>query len=58
MGEARRPCREARHERAGVDPAEVEDVIMGCAHPEGATGHNIARQIGDPGQVVRSPPRE
>jgi acetyl-CoA C-acetyltransferase len=32
-------------ERAGVDPAEVEDVIMGCAHPEGATGYNIARQI-------------
>jgi len=31
--------------RAGVDPAEVEDVIMGCAHPEGATGYNIARQI-------------
>ncbi len=31
--------------RAGVDPAEVEDVIMGCAHPEGATGSNIARQI-------------
>ena len=32
-------------ERAGVDPAEVEDVIMGCATPEGATGSNIARQI-------------
>ena len=32
-------------ERVGIDPAEVEDVIMGCAHPEGATGHNIARQI-------------
>ena len=31
--------------RAGVDPSEVEDVIMGCAHPEGATGANIARQI-------------
>ena len=31
-------------ERAGVDPASVEDVIMGCAHPEGATGGNIARQ--------------
>jgi acetyl-CoA C-acetyltransferase len=31
-------------ERAGVDPAEVEDVIMGCANPEGATGFNIARQ--------------
>lgn len=32
-------------ERAKVDPGEVEDVIMGCANPEGATGANIARQI-------------
>ncbi|HVL75339.1 MAG TPA: acetyl-CoA C-acyltransferase [Noviherbaspirillum sp.] len=32
-------------ERAGIDAAEVEDVIMGCATPEGATGSNIARQI-------------
>jgi acetyl-CoA C-acetyltransferase len=32
-------------ERAGIDPATVEDVIMGCALPEGATGNNIARQI-------------
>ena len=32
-------------ERAGIDPASVEDVIMGCANPEGATGSNIARQI-------------
>jgi acetyl-CoA C-acetyltransferase len=32
-------------ERAGLDPAEVEDVMMGCANPEGATGWNIARQI-------------
>ena len=32
-------------ERAGVDPAEVEDVLLGCALPEGATGGNIARQI-------------
>jgi len=31
--------------RAGIDGAEVEDVIMGCASPEGATGANIARQI-------------
>ena len=31
--------------RAGLDPAEVEDVIMGCANPEGATGFNIARQV-------------
>ena len=32
-------------QRAGIDAAEVEDVIMGCATPEGATGGNIARQI-------------
>jgi acetyl-CoA C-acetyltransferase len=32
-------------ERAQVDPAEIEDVIMGCALPEGATGSNIGRQI-------------
>jgi acetyl-CoA acetyltransferase family protein len=32
-------------ERAGLDPAQIEDVIMGCATPEGATGGNIARQI-------------
>jgi acetyl-CoA C-acetyltransferase len=32
-------------ERAKLDPGEVEDVIMGCANPEGATGMNIARQV-------------
>ncbi|MFL5274993.1 MAG: acetyl-CoA C-acyltransferase [Myxococcales bacterium] len=32
-------------ERAGVDSGEVEDVLMGCALPEGTTGGNIARQI-------------
>jgi acetyl-CoA C-acetyltransferase len=31
--------------RAGIEPGEIEDVIMGCANPEGATGWNIARQI-------------
>jgi acetyl-CoA C-acetyltransferase len=31
-------------ERAGVDPAAIDDVLMGCANPEGATGMNIARQ--------------
>ncbi len=31
--------------RAGIEPGEVDDVIMGCANPEGATGANIARQI-------------
>jgi acetyl-CoA C-acetyltransferase len=29
--------------RANIDPKEVEDVLMGCALPEGATGNNIAR---------------
>ena len=32
-------------DRAGIELGEVEDVIMGCANPEGATGGNIARQI-------------
>ena len=32
-------------ERAGIDGGEVEDVLMGCANPEGATGANIARQV-------------
>ena len=32
-------------ERAGIEPGEVDDVIMGCANPEGATGANIARQV-------------
>jgi acetyl-CoA C-acetyltransferase len=31
-------------QRAGLEPGEVEDVILGCALPEGATGQNIARQ--------------
>ena len=31
--------------RAGIEPGEVYDVLMGCANPEGATGANIARQI-------------
>lgn len=31
-------------ERAGIDPASIDDVIMGCAYPEGATSSNIARQ--------------
>jgi acetyl-CoA C-acetyltransferase len=30
-------------ERARIEPGEVEDVILGCGFPEGATGHNIAR---------------
>ncbi|HEY2929700.1 acetyl-CoA C-acyltransferase [Piscinibacter sp.] len=32
-------------QRAGIDGALVDDVLMGCATPEGATGSNIARQI-------------
>ncbi|HEV3089305.1 MAG TPA: hypothetical protein VGX96_19020, partial [Candidatus Elarobacter sp.] len=30
-------------ERSGLEPGEIEDVIVGCGVPEGATGHNIAR---------------
>jgi acetyl-CoA C-acetyltransferase len=30
-------------ERAGVDPAEVDDVVIGCGLPEGATGNNLGR---------------
>src|SRR6201996_5507165 len=36
---------QAAVERARLDPARIEDVIMGCANPEGATGANIARQV-------------
>lgn len=31
-------------ERAGIEPGEVEDVVLGCALSEGSTGHNTARQ--------------
>ncbi|HSN15785.1 MAG TPA: acetyl-CoA C-acyltransferase, partial [Anaeromyxobacteraceae bacterium] len=30
-------------EKTGVDPAEIEDVILGCAFPEGEQGMNVAR---------------
>jgi len=47
-------------ERAGLDPAEVDDVIMGCGLPEGATGNNVGRTaalragcpVGVPGQTI------
>jgi acetyl-CoA C-acetyltransferase len=31
-------------ERAGIDPATIEDAVLGCGYPEGTTGRNIARQ--------------
>ena len=31
-------------QRAGLEPGEVEEVVLGCANPEGASGGNIARQ--------------
>ncbi len=40
---AAHPVREAV-KRAGVDPAEVDDVIMGCAMQQGSSGQNVARQ--------------
>ncbi|HNU11765.1 MAG TPA: acetyl-CoA C-acyltransferase [Rubrivivax sp.] len=36
---------QAAVQRAGIEPEAVEDVLMGCATPEGATGWNIARQV-------------
>ena len=39
------PTLKAAMERAGIDPAEVDDVIYGCANPEGATGMNVARNV-------------
>jgi len=32
-------------ERAGIDPAEIDDVLLGTARAEGAVGSNIARQV-------------
>ncbi|MBJ7448623.1 MAG: acetyl-CoA C-acyltransferase [Brevundimonas sp.] len=32
-------------QRAGVDPAEIEDVVMGAALQQGSTGTNVARQV-------------
>jgi acetyl-CoA C-acetyltransferase len=43
-------------ERAGVDPAEVGDVVIGCANPEGANGQNIGRQIGMRAELPDSVP--
>jgi acetyl-CoA acyltransferase len=37
--------REALSRAPGLDPAEVDDVVLGCAMPEGAQGLNIARQV-------------
>jgi len=33
-------------ERTKIDPADIEDVILGCAFPEGEQGLNVARLIG------------
>jgi acetyl-CoA C-acetyltransferase len=35
---------QAAVERSGIDPALIEDAILGCGYPEGTTGRNIARQ--------------
>lgn len=52
--------KEALHRAPGLDPAEVEDVIIGCAIPEGTQGMNVARlaaaraglPVGVPAQTV------
>jgi acetyl-CoA C-acetyltransferase len=42
--------------RAGIEPREIDDVILGCGLPEGATGHNIARNAAlDAGFPVEVP---
>ena len=38
--------REALARAHGLDPAEVEDLVLGCAMPEGSQGLNMARQVG------------
>jgi acetyl-CoA acyltransferase len=38
--------REALARAPQLDPAEIEDLVLGCAMPEGAQGLNIARQVG------------
>ena len=51
-------------ERAGVEPERIEDVILGCAFPEGEQGMNLGRvaamraglPVGVPGQTVNPPP--
>ncbi len=40
----RRPRHRGGGERAGVDPGEIDDVVMGAALQQGSTGGNIARQ--------------
>ncbi|OAN65897.1 acetyl-CoA C-acyltransferase [Sphingomonas sp. TDK1] len=40
--------------RAGIDPAEVDDVIFGCAVPEGDSGNNIARHAGLVGGIPQT----
>ena len=33
-------------ERTGIEPAQIEDIVMGCSYPEAQQGHNVARIIG------------
>ena len=40
---------QAAVQRAGIDPEQIEDCIMGCGYPEGTTGRNIGRQA-----IIRS----
>ncbi len=47
--------REALRRAPGLDPAEVDDLVLGCAMPEGAQGLNIARQVAlDAGLPIRA----
>jgi hypothetical protein len=43
-------------DRAGIDPAMIEDLILGCGYPEGTTGRNVARQAVVAGKRYRFTP--
>jgi acetyl-CoA C-acetyltransferase len=43
-------------ERAAVDPTMIDDVVIGCANPEGANGQNVARQIAMRAELPTSVP--
>jgi len=44
--------------RAGIDPAEVEDVVLGAALQQGSTGYNVARQAAIRARIAGLGPRD
>ncbi len=50
--------REALRRAPGLDPSEVDDVILGCAFPEGPQGMNVARMAAALGGLPESVPAQ